>query len=48
MTRKQRKIKEMKTIISKALTISGSLGHCILEKRRPSSLALAKMFHVSS
>lgn len=32
----------------KDLTVSGSLGHSILEKRRPSFLALAKMFHVSS
>lgn len=31
-----------------ALTISGSLGHSILENKRPSFLALAKMFHVSS
>jgi hypothetical protein len=30
------------------LTISGSLGHSILEKRRPSFLALATMFHVSN
>lgn len=31
-----------------ALTISGSLGHSILENKRPSFLALARMFHVSS
>lgn len=30
------------------LTVSVSLGHAILENRRPSFLALAKICHVSS